>query len=73
MEGKGAAIYERYAEARDRAGMTDSEVAKATGIYQSTFSDWKSGRSCPKWDKLIKIARALRVSFEYLVGEEAIT
>mgnify|MGYP003553741655 CR=1 FL=1 len=28
--------------------MKDSDVAKATGITKSTFSDWKNGRSNPK-------------------------
>lgn len=52
-------MYESYAIMRDKAGMKDADVAKATGISRSTFSEWKSGRSEPKLDKLYKIARAL--------------
>lgn len=38
--------------------MKDSNVAALTGIGKSTFSDWKSGRSEPKNDKLQKIANS---------------
>lgn len=42
-------------------------VSKATGISASTFSDWKSGRSVPKADKLMRIAEHFGVSLEYLL------
>ena len=40
-------MYEIYCKLRDSKGMKDSDVAKATGITKSTFSDWKNGRSNP--------------------------
>ena len=49
-------------------GLTVYKVSKATGIAQSTFSDWKSGRSTPKADKLKKIAEFFGVSVSYLLG-----
>lgn len=61
-------MYENYCKIRDKMGYKDSDVAKATGITKSTFSDWKSGRSVPKQDKLKKIADYLNVSIEYLIG-----
>lgn len=64
-------MYEFYCKARDILGFKDSDVSKETGIPPSTFSDWKSGRSKPKDDKLRKIAKVLGVSVEYLMtGEE---
>ena len=42
-------------------------VSKATGIAQSTFSDWKSGRSTPKADKLKKIADFFGVDLSYML------
>lgn len=60
-------IYERYCNARDSKGFKDSQVAAATNIGKSTFSDWKSGRSVPKNDKLQRIAAFLNISFEYLM------
>lgn len=64
-------IYERYCETRDSKGLRDSNIAALTGIGKSTFSDWKSGRSTPKNDKLKKIADVLEVTIDYLMtGEE---
>lgn len=60
-------MYEKYAAIRDKKKMTDYEVGKVTGIGRSTFSDWKSGRSKPKTEKLVKIAKALGVSIEKLI------
>ena len=49
---------------------TAYRVAKGTGIAPSTFSDWKSGRSVPKADKLRRIAGFLGVSVEALIDGE---
>lgn len=62
--------YENYQEIRDKIGMTDYAVAKRSGVSKSTFSDWKSGRCCPKSDKLLKIAAALDIPIEVLLDEE---
>ena len=63
-------MYERYVEIRDRKGMTDAAVAQASGITPSTFSDWKSGRSKPKTEKLMKIAAVLEVPLEAFFEEK---
>lgn len=62
-------LYERYVFLRDKRGVTDYKVATETGITKSTFSDWKSGRSKPKIDKLIKIAKFFDVSVEYFIED----
>lgn len=65
-------MYEIYCQLRDSKGLKDSDVVKATGITKSTFSDWKSGRSNPKNDKLQKIAAFFGVSVDYLMtGEDS--
>ena len=64
-------MYSRYCDLRDSNGLRDSQVASATGIPRSTFSDWKSGRSAPKIDKLQKIADYFGVPLGYFYGEEA--
>lgn len=49
-------------------------VSKDTGISASTFSDWKSGRSAPKIDKIKIIANYFGVSLDYmLTGEGDVT
>jgi len=59
-------MYEDYAKIRDSLGLKDAEVAKMCGLTRSTFSDWKSGRSTPKDEKMQKIADALGTTKEYL-------
>ena len=60
--------YERYVNIRNSKHLKDSDVAKNAGIPQSTFSDWKKGKSMPKVDKMLKIAEALGVEYQELVG-----
>ena len=64
-------MYEIYCKLRDKRGVRDADVSKATGISKSTFSDWKSGRSNPKNEKLKKIADYFGVTIKYLMtGKE---
>lgn len=60
-------MYARYCSLRDEKGVTDAAVARATGIPQPTFTDWKKGRSAPKREKLVKIAEYFGVPVEYLI------
>lgn len=62
-------MYTKYVELRDSANVKDYEVAKATGIPSSTFSDWKSGRSKPKIEKLLKLASYFNVPVEVFIRE----
>ena len=66
-------MYENYCKFRDAKGLKDADVARATGITKSTFSDWKSGRSVPKNEKLQKIADFLGVSLDAIVNGEAVS
>lgn len=64
-------MYEVYCKLRNEKGVKDADVAKATGITKSTFSDWKNGRSKPKDEKLLKIAEYFDVTLDYLrTGDE---
>lgn len=60
-------MYEKYVEIRDSKGVTDYRVSEDTGITKSTFSDWKSGRSKPKIDKLKILADYFEVPIEYFL------
>lgn len=60
-------MYAKYAELRDKKGVTDYRVSEDTKITKSTFSDWKSGRSNPKIDKLKILADYFGVSIEYFL------
>lgn len=64
-------MYEIFSKLMKANGCTAYQVSKATGIAQSTLSDWKSGKSIPKADKIQKIADYFGVSAEYLMtGKE---
>ena len=52
-----------------RQGLTFYKLAHELGFTKSLFSDWKSGKSMPKTDKLIKIADYFGVSVDYFVVE----
>lgn len=63
-------MYENYCKIRDLKRLKDSDVSKGANVSKSTFSDWKSGRSLPGRDKVLKIAKFLEVSVEELLGSE---
>lgn len=56
--------FERLVEARK---VTVYRVAKDLEISPTVFSDWKSGKSKPKVDKLKKIADYFGVTIEYFL------
>lgn len=62
-------MYEKYVALRDKKGVTDYRVAEETRITKSTFSDWKNGRSKPKLEKLLAIAKYFGVPVEYFADE----
>ena len=63
-------MYEIYCKLRDSKGMKDSDVAKATGITKSTFSDWKNGRSNPKDAVTVEYIHTGKKSNEYYTNNE---
>ena len=62
-------MYEKYVMLRDKKGVTGYRVSEDTGITKSTFSDWKSGRSKPKLDKLQILADYFGVDIKYFLEE----
>ncbi len=63
-------MYEKFLKLLELHNVKPADVARATGIYTSTFSDWKSGRSKPKMEKLQKIADYFGVPVSYFTDEE---
>ena len=50
--------------------ITQTELAKRTGIRQSSISDWLNNRYEPKQDKVYLLANALNVSPAWLLGND---
>lgn len=55
-------------EARKLAGCTQGDLSDACGITQSRISEFERGARVPETPTLIKLARALNCSTDYLLG-----
>ena len=62
-------MYEKFAALLKQHNVTPYRVSKDTGIPANTFTNWKSGRSKPKFDKLLVIARYFDVPVEYFAED----
>lgn len=60
-------MYQKFKNLLDARGVTSYKVAKDLGFNPTLFSDWKSGKSNPKADKLKKIAEYFGVTIEYFL------
>ncbi len=64
-------MYSKFVELLQKYNTTPYQVSKATGISQSSLSDWKTGRAKPKADKLLILAEYFGVTVDYfLKGDE---
>lgn len=64
-------MYEIFEQLLQKYGVSAYKVAQATGVTQSTLSDWKRGRSTPKSENMKKLADYFGVSIDYLMtGKE---
>ena len=62
-------MYEIFERLLAENGVKAYDVAKATGVRQSTLSEWKRGTYLPKADKRKKLADYFGVTLAYLDGE----
>lgn len=60
-------MYQKFEQLMKARGITSYRVAKDLGLAPTVFSDWKSGKSKPKVDKLKKIADYFGVTIEYFL------
>jgi len=64
-------LAERIRFAMEMRGMTQADLARATGMNTSNIAYIVTGQTKdPRFDSVVKIARALDVSLEYLAGRE---
>ena len=59
-------MYDIFEKLCKEKGVSAYRVSKATGISTATLSDWKTGKSHPKADKIRKIADYFGVPMEYI-------
>lgn len=58
-------MYKKFESLLKKKGVTAYKVSKETGISTSSLSDWKTGRSSPKVDKLKILAQYFDVPIDY--------
>lgn len=61
-------MYQKFDGLLKARGITAYRVAKDLGLSPTVFSDWKTGKSKPKIEKLKKIADYFGVTIEYFLG-----
>jgi len=61
-------FQERLLLSRRRAGVSQGELAKRTAMYASDISKMERGRMLPTAPRLRRLAEALGVSADYLLG-----
>ena len=57
-------------EAREKAKLTQSQLAEQLGISFATLSGYETGRHDPRSDMLVEIAKIYHTSTDYLLGRE---
>lgn len=58
----------RLAETRKEAGLSRKQLAEKCGTIERNFSYWELGQRECDFDMLVKLANALDVSIDYLLG-----
>lgn len=53
-------------EEREKAGMSQKELANKIGVYWRTVDHWEKHRRTPKPQRLIKIAKVLNIDIAKL-------
>lgn len=64
-------IIDRLQIAFKQSGLTQAQLASTTGITKSSISRYLQGEFEPKATAVVKLAAALNVSVEYLMGMES--
>lgn len=62
--------YEKFEALLNKFNVKAADVAKETEIPNSTFSDWKKGKSKPKIEKIQKIANYFKIDIQYFLQKE---
>jgi len=61
-------FQERLKIVRELRGFSQTDLAEKAGLQPSAVSHFEKGRRAPSFDNLKKLANALAISVDYLVG-----
>jgi len=62
-------LGKKIKELRKKLGLTQEALAERVGVTRLAVSNWESGKSIPKGDKLMKLAEVFGVSASELLVE----
>lgn len=65
------AIGRRIVEARQKSGLSQTDLGLKTGIAQTQISRYESGRSVPRRASMLRLAEALGVQVDWLMSGNA--
>jgi transcriptional regulator with XRE-family HTH domain len=65
-----ASFEDRLRKARENRGLSQSELAEKAGFQPSAISHFESGRRSPSLENLKRLADALAVDIDFLLGRE---
>lgn len=57
---------------REAAGLTQIELSERVGVTQAALSAWEIGSAMPSLPNTVRLADALSVSLDELLGRKAI-
>ena len=65
-------IAERLIAAREKTGLSQTEVAKRIGATQAAISYFEQGLKIPSVPVLLNLAKLYNVSMDYLAGNDGV-
>ncbi len=68
MSSTAAEFKARLRESRERRRMSQTELANASGFQPSAVSHFETGKRAPSFENLRRLADALEVTTDYLLG-----
>jgi putative transcriptional regulator len=57
----------RLQQLREKAGLSQSDLATKTGVPKRSIQNWEQGHRHPRWPAMLGLARALGVEVQALV------
>lgn len=61
-------IYDRIKELREKANISQSELARRLNVTRSSVNAWEMGISTPTTQYVVEMAQMFRVPTDYILG-----